>query len=397
MPDTSGPWDGNPWAEADWFRTMAATQPSGVHGTYQSAPTSGPLAFAATGLTITPAAGNASVGGASYVRTAALTSVTTTANTHASFSRRDRLVARRSLATHSITLAVIVGTPAATPLAPNITRDTTSWDLTLFSFLVPPASGTTLSGVVDERVWMDPLTPLVGQGQFGDLFAAKFGARLPMHWGSGTVYPTANGTNPVGVGDTFARTDLAALMRWNGGAWRQLETAELPNISARDAINTAQIHPGFQALDTSTRELYRWNGAVWENNSPNGGWIMATGSTFDYNYGLVAGQAPTVLPGQQFNVYVPLGRTLEVEFRAGIFHAYGGFCHLRLYINGVQVDAQTVGGDNNVWGAGLLRGYYAGVGAVVGVSVTGECQSGGGDVRATPNMPNSVRASYHIA
>jgi hypothetical protein len=41
-------------------------------------------------------------------------------------------------------------------VAPAITRDDTTWDLPLFSFLVPPASGTTISGVLDERVWIDP-------------------------------------------------------------------------------------------------------------------------------------------------------------------------------------------------------------------------------------------------
>jgi len=155
MPDSSGPWDGAPWAEADWFRTMAQETASGVHGTTPATSAmTGSLAFASSGLVITPAAGRATVGGAGYVRTAALTTVTATANTHASFNRRDRLVLRRSLSTHTVSLAIIAGTAAASPVAPSITRDDTTWDLPLFSFLVPPASGTTISGVQDERVWL---------------------------------------------------------------------------------------------------------------------------------------------------------------------------------------------------------------------------------------------------
>jgi hypothetical protein len=157
MPDTSGPYDGSPWAEADWYRSMAPTLPSGVHGTTPAtSATTGSLGFAATGLTITPTAGRASVGGSGYVRTATLTSATASANAHATFSRRDRLVLRRSLSTHTVTLTIITGTPASSPVAPAITRDDTTWDLPLFSFLVPPASGTTISGVLDERVWIDP-------------------------------------------------------------------------------------------------------------------------------------------------------------------------------------------------------------------------------------------------
>lgn len=157
MPDSSAPWDGAQWAEVDWYRHMTLTLPSGIHGAAPGATaTDGALAWAATGLTITPAAGRANVGGAGYVRTAPLTSISATANTHGSFSRRDRLVLRRNVATHGVALAVIAGTAASSPLPPAYTQDDQTFDLPLFSFLVPPASGTTISGVVDERAWVHP-------------------------------------------------------------------------------------------------------------------------------------------------------------------------------------------------------------------------------------------------
>lgn len=155
MPDSYGPFDGLPWAEADWHRTLAGTLPSGVIGDGAAIdPTAGALGWAASGLTLTPTAGTAIVGGAGYNRTAALTSVTGTANSHATFSRRDRLVLRRSLATHNVALVILPGTAAASPAPPALTRNATTFDLSLFSFLVPPNSGTALTGVVDERFWV---------------------------------------------------------------------------------------------------------------------------------------------------------------------------------------------------------------------------------------------------
>ena len=154
MADTSGPFDGVPWAEAEWYRHMPSAMPSGVIGGPQTAATLGPLAWATSGLTVNLAVGNANVGGAGYSRGAPTTSVSVAANTNSTLFRRDRIVLRRSTATNNVVPTVIQGTPAATPVAPDITRNSTTFDLPLFSFLVPTNSGTALSSVVDERVWL---------------------------------------------------------------------------------------------------------------------------------------------------------------------------------------------------------------------------------------------------
>lgn len=154
MSDTSAPWDGNPWAEVDWYRHMVTTMPSGVLGSPAASATDGSLAWSASGLSITPAAGRANVGGSGYVRSAPLSSVTVTANTHASYNRIDRLVLRRDLSSHQTTLTVIAGTPASAPAVPAITQNDETFDLPLFRFTVPSTSGTTLTGVVDERAWV---------------------------------------------------------------------------------------------------------------------------------------------------------------------------------------------------------------------------------------------------
>ena len=42
-------------------------------------------------------------------------------------------------------------------MAPALTQvEAGQWDIPLFSFLVPPNSGTTLTGFIDERTWVDP-------------------------------------------------------------------------------------------------------------------------------------------------------------------------------------------------------------------------------------------------
>lgn len=155
MADTSFPWATSPWGETQWFQLMSAALPSGVIGTPAGTATTGELAFSSSGLAVTLAVGRASVGGALFVRTAPPGSTAVTPNAHASQSRRDRIVLRRDLATHTTTPVVIAGTPSASPVAPAYTRTDTVFDLPMFSFLVPPNSGSSITGVVDERVWID--------------------------------------------------------------------------------------------------------------------------------------------------------------------------------------------------------------------------------------------------
>jgi hypothetical protein len=168
--DASGPFDGSAWSEAEWYRHMPAGMKSGVIGSKVTSATAGALAWSASGLAVTLAIGTANVGGAGYSRTAPATAISVPANTNSTLSRRDRLVLRRSLTTHNVTPVIIQGTPAASPVAPALTFNATTFDLKMFSFLTPPNSGTTLTSVTDERAWVsdgtvdeDILTPLLGE------------------------------------------------------------------------------------------------------------------------------------------------------------------------------------------------------------------------------------------
>lgn len=151
---------------------MPAAMKSGVIGTKVSGVANGALGWVASGRDVNLTVGNANVGGAGYARTAPTTSVAVPANTNSSLSRRDRLVLRRSVTSKTVTPTVITGTPAASPVAPAITQNSTTFDLKLFSFLTPPNSGTALSSVIDERNWVSDGTidemifsPFLGETQ----------------------------------------------------------------------------------------------------------------------------------------------------------------------------------------------------------------------------------------
>lgn len=154
MADIVGPFDGKPWSQDEFLRHMGAALPSGVHGSPAASSSAGDLALTLSGLNWSIGTGAATVRGAGFTRTTSAGDVTAV-NTHGSWSRRDRLVLRRDVAAKTVTPVRIQGTPAASPVAPAIQQNETGqWDLRLFSYLVPPNSGTALTGVVDERPWI---------------------------------------------------------------------------------------------------------------------------------------------------------------------------------------------------------------------------------------------------
>jgi len=159
MPDVYGPFStsGNTWSDGEWSRYAPIWAPSGPIGTAAASPTTGDWAFASGGLSVSAGAGRAWVRGFGLTRTGTPPTHTVAANTHATWSRRDRLVLRRDLAAGTVTTAVKAGTAAASPVAPSLTQSETGvWEEALFSFLTPPNSGTAITGIVDERKWIRP-------------------------------------------------------------------------------------------------------------------------------------------------------------------------------------------------------------------------------------------------
>jgi len=162
VPDRYGPFDAAPgqpgsWNQAEWYRDAYARGPSGVYGNpVQGVTTNGDLPLTVNGLTVSVGLGRAHVRGAGYERTGTPWTDTVPANT-AGTPRVDRIVLRRDLAAKTVTPVRLQGTPAASPAKPALTRsEDGAWDEPLFSFTVPANSGTTLTGLTDERRWIDP-------------------------------------------------------------------------------------------------------------------------------------------------------------------------------------------------------------------------------------------------
>lgn len=204
MADTSVPWTGSTMSEAQWYKSLGSSMLSGVIGEPADQSTFGPLGWSNSGLTITLLAGSANVGGGFYDHAPTLASVSATANAHSTFSRRDRLVLRRDLSTHTVTPVIIAGTPAATPNAPAAVQSSTQYDLSLFTFVVPPANGTNLSGIVDQRVWIGP--------QYPDRLLVFTMANRP--------------TSGMAVGQEIVDTSVGRSWRYDGTYWRDAASGQ---------------------------------------------------------------------------------------------------------------------------------------------------------------------------
>lgn len=156
--ETFGPFDTAPFTDqTNWYRSAPAWAPSGVIDTPAASPSTGSLGITFSALTPTLSAGRAWVRGALYeLAGGAKTLSAISTNTNASLDRRDRIVLRRDLSAKTVSLVALTGTPASSPAAPALAQDETGqWDLPLFSFLVPRGSGTTITGIIDERVFID--------------------------------------------------------------------------------------------------------------------------------------------------------------------------------------------------------------------------------------------------
>jgi hypothetical protein len=104
-----------------------------------------------SGLGISVVAGSAWINGYRYENSDALNIPLTTAN--GSNPRIDRVVVRLSMISRSIQLAVVDGTPAATPSAPALTRTSDVYELGIADVLIPAAATSVASNnITDTRL-----------------------------------------------------------------------------------------------------------------------------------------------------------------------------------------------------------------------------------------------------
>lgn len=224
MPDANdvfGPFDGALWAQSQWFRDAPAWAPSAVLGTPATSAGAGALGATFSGLNGTIGLGRAHIRGAGYERIGSGKVIAVPANTHASSARRDRFVLRRDLAAKTVEPVLLQGTPSSAPTPPALTRvEDGVWDLALHSFLVPPNSGSNVTGIIDERVWWDP----AGSGPLAVFTTAARDAAV--------LHP----------GLEVWRADLGVYQAYTGATWAQ--RASQSSVSdwsekSRFLVNTA--------------------------------------------------------------------------------------------------------------------------------------------------------------
>jgi hypothetical protein len=103
------------------------------------------------GLAVSVAAGSAWINGYRYENTDDLNLPLTTAN--GSNPRIDRIVVRLSQVSRSIQLAIVDGTPAATPAAPALTRTSDVYELGIADVLIPAAATSiATNNITDTRL-----------------------------------------------------------------------------------------------------------------------------------------------------------------------------------------------------------------------------------------------------
>lgn len=108
----------------------------------------------AIALAVSVAAGSAWINGYRYENTDDLNMPLTTAN--GSNPRIDRIVVRLSQISRSIQIAIIAGTPAATPSAPELTRTSDVYELGIADVLVPAAATSIVANnITDTRLNTD--------------------------------------------------------------------------------------------------------------------------------------------------------------------------------------------------------------------------------------------------
>lgn len=188
-----------------WF----APRTSGVHASNVLGVT------ASDGLSVTVAPGiawlkYAEFAGVAYGNTEAKRLQLDAASTN--YPRIDRIVIRYSKSENNVYLAVRKGTAGSTPAAPDIVRDSSTYEISLAQvYVAANATSITASNITDERLnnsvcglMSDGVTPYINEGVNGGLPATEDSAH------PGCYYLLANGTlewiNPPMLLDEEYRT-----------------------------------------------------------------------------------------------------------------------------------------------------------------------------------------------
>ncbi len=217
MAQTSWPFDNADTTEGQFSQLFRRLQTSGVSGS----PTTTDLKVTgdSTGMNVKVAAGYAIVRGHAYYNSA---QVTLTVGTASASPRIDLVVLRLDPTANSIELAVVAGTPGASPTAPSLTQtDEGTYELAIGSVAVGASVSTISAGNVTD------VRPFLGT-QFG-------------RWTTAT-----RPVSPV-VGTAGFNTTVSAPEYWDGSAWVSFVpaiTAALISAAEQANLTVGKIRSG---------------------------------------------------------------------------------------------------------------------------------------------------------
>jgi hypothetical protein len=302
MAQTSWPFENIDTTETQFsqlFRNLGA----GVQGT----PSGTELQVSAgTGLAVNVGAGQAMVRGHYYLSTATESLALATAD--GTNPRIDTVILRLNPTLNSIVLAVLTGTPNASPVAPTLTQtDSAVFESPLANVLVPASAGIP-STITDRRQFL--------------------GSRLGLWTTSGR--PSAPFT-----GQTGYNTTLSTLEAWSGSAWLSIgeliangsiSTAKLANDSVTD--EKLAIHNG-QYLATESNA----NTSISVVAADRGKLILTTSSsavTMTIQSGFGTGERVDILQNGTGQITFAAGAGVTLASRASKLKSAGQFAGITL-------------------------------------------------------------------
>lgn len=310
--------------------------------------------------------------------------------------RIDRIVLRlspRGTATEGkIILDKLTGTPAGSPVAPNVTQDATTWEISLATVAVP-ANAAAPGAITDTRIFLSPsyvnpanIAPgTVDSTEFGHLNGVTSAIQTQLNAKAPTANPTFTGTvtadvltttgnvtlgnagadtvttaGPLSVGGALTVTGAAAL---NGATTvddtLNVVAADAESIVFRNGATKRVVVDLFNA----NGEVQLRNGAMLSTFSDNGATVTAR---IDGNVGSILANGTATFNGATLTA----GGSTRLEVNSG-----------RIVIDGTAptVAAGAAAGATatigslsatDAWGRFVLTPSGAGIGAGVVVTVT---------------------------
>lgn len=216
FPFDAGP--GSTVLEAQWTRMAREWRPTGIIPNILD---QCEVVAPGTGLAVNVRSGRAWIEGHLWESDA--TESFALAAAHPSLPRIDRIVLRLDWTNNSIALAVLQGTPAASPVPPSLTQTSALWEISLAQVSIPAgATAIGASNLTDERPW-----------------ASGYGAvRMPSLASATTLPLSTTGYNSprLLVLPVTGSSDISNIPILPAGTWLLLEFAAALRVVASSTL-----------------------------------------------------------------------------------------------------------------------------------------------------------------